>query len=266
MNCEEAHELITALVDQELSAPEQRALEAHLRECPGCSLVTEQEQEIKQAIRGRAKRLRAPAGLRRSILAHERTFPRTKVARPVFHRTRMVRRAALAAAWLIAVVLPVFLLQRPGSEPIATAALERYEALARSEIPPVDAEKPDELVARLVREASGHIHPMGYDLSAMGLQPAAGTLQKIHGREVLVVIYRGEGGTLFCYTFSGTEADAPGYAAKFFDPAKQMNFYAFSHGTVNAVLHREGELICILASEMPMQDLLELARSKARAS
>jgi hypothetical protein len=45
-----------------------------------------------------------------------------------------------------------------------------------------------------------------------------------------------------------------------------MNFYAFSRGNVNAVFHREGEVICILASEMPMDALLALARSKAKPS
>ena len=44
----------------------------------------------------------------------------------------------------------------------------------------------------------------------------------------------------------------------------QLFFYAFSQGKVNAVLHREGQIICILASEMPMDDLLALARSKAQ--
>jgi hypothetical protein len=45
-----------------------------------------------------------------------------------------------------------------------------------------------------------------------------------------------------------------------------MNFYAFSRGGVNAVLHREGEIICILASAMPMDELLALAKSKAKPS
>ena len=45
-----------------------------------------------------------------------------------------------------------------------------------------------------------------------------------------------------------------------------MNFYAFSHERVNAVLHREGEVICILASEIPMEKLLALAQSRAKPS
>jgi len=45
-----------------------------------------------------------------------------------------------------------------------------------------------------------------------------------------------------------------------------MDFYAFSRGGINAVLHREGRIICILASEMPMEKLLALAQSKAKQS
>jgi hypothetical protein len=54
--------------------------------------------------------------------------------------------------------------------------------------------------------------------------------------------------------------------ARFFDADKKMNFYAFSQGGMNAVLHREGDVICILVSEMSMDDLLALARSKAKPS
>jgi hypothetical protein len=107
---------------------------------------------------------------------------------------------------------------------------------------------------------------MGYDLTAMDLKPVAGVVREIEGRKVLVAIYEGKGGTLFCYTFLGSEADAPPNAARFFDAVKKMNFYAFSSGNVNAVFHREGEVICILASEMPMDALLALARSKAKPS
>ena len=125
-------------------------------------------------------------------------------------------------------------------------------------------ENADELVEQLTRTVGGHFHPMGYDLTAMDLRPVAGLVREIDGRKVLVAIYQGKGGTLFCYTFLGSEADAPPNAARFFDAAKKMNFYAFSRGGVNAVLHREGEVICILAAEMPMEELLALARSKAK--
>ena len=88
----------------------------------------------------------------------------------------------------------------------------------------------------------------------------------LQGRKILVAIYQGEGGSLLCYTLLGSEADAPANAARFFDPDMKMNFYAFSRAGINAVLHREGDVICILASEMPMDDLLALVKAKARPS
>jgi hypothetical protein len=175
-------------------------------------------------------------------------------------------RPALAAAVLLSIVLPAFFFFKAAKEPVATIALESYDLFRKGALSVHRTENPNEVVEQLTRAVGGHFHPMGYDLAAMQLQPVAGFVQEIQGRKILVAIYQGQGGTLFCYTFFGSEEDAPGNSARFYDTAKKINFYAFSRGGLNAVLHREGEIICILASEMPMDDLLALARSKARSS
>jgi len=270
MTCEQAQELITALVDEELLDAERSSLEAHLEGCDNCRRALTEERALKAAVRGAGDRIRAPAELRSKILADRRIFPEAK---------RLPRRwqdyiwpmphaaiPAVAVALLLAIALPLFVLLRTSSEPIAVAALESYDLFGRDELPVRRSETPDEIVAQLTRAVDGHFHPMGYDLSAMELRPVAGSVQEIDGRKVLVAIYQGKGGTLFCYTFLGSEADAPPNAARFFDAAKNMNFYAFSRGEVNAVLHREGQVICILAARMPMEQLLALAQSKAKSS
>jgi RNA polymerase sigma factor (sigma-70 family) len=73
--------------------------------------------------------------------------------------------------------------------------------------------------------------------------------------------------------WAGRPAENPGShillsaeCGQIFGHDKKMNFYAFCREAVNAVLHREGDVICILVSEMSMDDLLALARSKARPS
>jgi len=124
----------------------------------------------------------------------------------------------------------------------------------------------EEIKERLVRSVNGRFAPMGYDLSGMNLLPVGGMVQEVQGRKIQLVVYDGKGHSLTCYTFFGTEKDAPNHAAVFFDPKKKITFYSFSRGEVNAVFHREGELICILVSKMPMGDLLALARSKARST
>ena|SRR5688500_139948 len=268
MICEEAQELITALVDRELLDPERGSLESHLQQCPSCRLAVEEEQLLKQTIRGRAERMRAPGELRDRILSDRRILPEKSGTRWQDHLWPMphLARPALAAAVLLAIALPAFFFFRVSREPVAAAALESYDLFRKGALSVRRTENPDEIVEQLTRAVGGHFHPMGYDFTAMHLRPVAGLVREIQGRKILVAIYEGPGGTLFCYTFSGSEEDAPGNAARFYDATKKMNFYAFSRGGLNAVLHREGEIICVLASEMPMEELLALAKSKATPS
>ena len=40
-----------------------------------------------------------------------------------------------------------------------------------------------------------------------------------------------------------------------------MNYYTFTNGATNGVMHLVGERVCLLVSNMPMEQLLNLARS-----
>jgi anti-sigma factor RsiW len=270
MTCNEAQELITAWVDGELRDSERSSLETHLVECDGCRHSLEEERALKQTISSYRERIHAPAGLRRRIVSDRRIFPERKPSprgwRDYVRTPPLPVSAALAVVLLLAIALPTFVLLKSGSEPIAVAALETYDRFIEGQLPVRRTDDANEIVEQLTHAVGGHFHPMGYDLTAMGLRPVAGLVREIDGRKVLVAIYQGQGGTLFCYTFIGSEVDAPADAARFFDSQKKINFYAFSRGRVNAVFHREGEVICILASEMPMEKLLALAQSKAKPS
>jgi anti-sigma factor RsiW len=266
MTCEEAQELITALVDGELLEREHDALESHLKDCLRCQLAAEQERLLKQTIRGRAERITAPIALRDRILSDQRILPKKSGVRWRDYVLPRLAIPAFVASVLLVIGLPTFFLLKPASEPVSAAALETYDLFAKGDVSTQPTESPDAIVERLSRATGGRFHPMGYDLSTIQLRPVAGFVREIQGRKTLVVIYQGLGGTLLCYTFLGSEQDAPANSAKFVDPVKKLNFYAFSRGSANAVLHREGDVICILASEMPMDKLLELAQSKAKQS
>jgi len=100
----------------------------------------------------------------------------------------------------------------------------------------------------------------------MNLHLVGRLVQEIANRKVLVAVYKGQGSMLVCYTFLGSEEDAPAIAEIFFDAEKKMNFYQFFHAQTNAIMHREGRVMCILVSQMPMDQLLDIARSKAHVS
>jgi hypothetical protein len=270
MTCDEAQELITGLVDQELRDPEVSLLETHLNECARCRLVLAEERALKTKIRAIGDTVRAPARLRNRILSDQRIFPkairsRTSPLQSLWPTSHVPGRALLAAVVLI-VACTIFFRGDYMTRPVALAALDTYESFINGGLPVIKAQHAEEINEQLIRAVDGKFHPMGYDLGAMNLQPVAGAVREIRGRKILVAIYQGPGGSLLCYTFLGTETDTPPNAARFFDSTKKINFYAFSRGGVNAVLHREKDVICILASEMPMEKLLGLAKSGTNPS
>ena len=268
MTCDEAQELITALVDQELRDPERSAVENHLGQCSNCRRVEEEERAVKREIRAAGDRLRAPLHLRNRILSDQRIFSEKRRPGRVWPNYIWpgvhLRRLALAIAALLVLALPALYLFNQTSQPVAYTALESYVVFHKGNLPVIRANSAEEIKDHLARAVDERFEPMGYDLSAMNLRPVAGAVREWAGRKVLVAIYQGEGGFLLCYTFLASDSDPPPHAARFFDADKKMNFYAFSRGGVNAVLHREGDLTCILVSEMSMEDLLALARSKAK--
>ncbi len=270
MHCEEAQELITALVDNELSDTERNFIEGHLKDCPKCQFIYGQERTLKREIRMAGAGVSAPAGLREKILSDRRIFPERaespKRWKGLVWPPRAVLRPVFALAFLALLVLPALYLMRPTGEPISLAALESHEGIMAGTISFAKAKSQQEIKERLVRAVEGRFAPMGYDLSVMNLKAVGGMVQEIQGRKILVTIYEGKGPSLICYTFLGTEGDAPDNAAVVFDREKRINFYTFSRNGVNGVFHREGKVICILVSKMPMLDLLALARSKAQPS
>ena len=267
MKCEEAQELITGLVDNELGAAERVLIETHLKECPNCQLSYRNEMALKQQIRSAAASVTMPAHLReRLVVLSGQGSSEPKSERGgwipmgwlAFPRLRI---AFVAAALILLVPLLYF---QGAEQGISRSALETHQKIVEGQMVLVSSDDPAELNQQMIRAVGGRFAPMGYDLSMMKLQPAGGLVQEVGDRKVLITLYRGETAEVTCFTFLGTEKDAPIDADVFLDEEKSMNFYTFAYGGVNAVLHREGELICILVSRMPMPDLLAMARAKAK--
>ena len=86
-NCDEVRLEFSAWLDDELSAAERRAIEAHLAECPACQELFRQFQQVDEMYQDLAKS-EAPAeleaGIRKALTtepAHVTAFPRSRHAR-----------------------------------------------------------------------------------------------------------------------------------------------------------------------------------------
>ena len=270
MKCEEAQEFITALVDKQVSDEERSLIESHLKDCQSCQFSFEQERALKREISAAGARLHAPAELRRKILSDLRIFPGPERSSGSWTErifpAWLFARPALALALAVVLIPPILYFMRSPSEPISLAALEIQKKIIGGEISVQKTSNLDELRKWQIRAVDGEFAPMEYDLSSMNMLPAGGVVEEINGRKMLVTVYAGNGLSVTCFTFLGTEEDAPKIASVFFDREKKMKFYSFSKDGFNAVLHREGSIICILVSNMSGDQLLAMVRAKVQPS
>jgi anti-sigma factor RsiW len=270
MKCEEAQELITGLVDKELSGAEGFSIESHLKECFRCRATYERERNLKRAIREAVTQLGAPAELRSKILSDQSLFPAADDSGESWKQWLQsiwsLPRAALAFVLIVILMLPVFYWLRVPNEPFSLAALQIQQRITAGRVSLHKTANPAELRKWMVHAAGGRFAPMEYDLASMGVQPEGGLVEQIDGRKMLVTVYAGKDLSITCFTFLGTENDAPKDARIVFDRSKKIKFYTFSKQGFNAVLHREGDVICLLISKISMEKLLTIATAKSEST
>ena len=265
MRCEEMPELISALVDNELSSEELAAIRSHMAECLNCRALYEQECALKRQVRSTAAHVAAPAALRQKVqrLFNEQAPGKAAERKRTWQSWFALRalRPAFAVMLVVLALSPLVYRWWP-VENVSLAALATHEEIIAGRKVPARVSDPQELRKQLAQAVDGKFAPIALDLSMIHLYPVAGFMQKIDGREVLVTIYQGDGRTVTCFTFLGDEADAPRAAELFYDPAMRMNFYSFSRGDINGVMHRAGKVICLVVSKMAPAKLLALVRAK----
>ena len=266
MRCDEAQELITARVDNEAGAEERAAIDAHLQSCADCSRAYAQEQLLKRQVNLTARAVSAPAALGQSV---ERKNATALAAENNSLKRRFAGwfefpawRSGLVAGLLL-VIVASFLYTQRRADNLGVAALETHLSILSGKTDLIRSDNPATLRRELARAVGDRFQPVAFDLSMMQLYPVAGFVEKIGGRDVLVTVYQGVGPAITCFTFLGSEADAPEGAEKFYDADMRLNLYSFSRDGVNGILHREGGVICVLVSKMAPADLLALLRGKS---
>ncbi len=266
MQCDQAQELITAQLDNELGAAEQRALDAHLQSCEQCQHAYAAERRLKQQIQLARQEVTAPAALRREVeraIAGSRAVKEEKSASGFAAWFAFPSWRPALAALLLVIGGGFFYYNKPGQTDFASATIDGHRDLLSGKTALVRYGDANRLRQELARAVGGRFAPVAFDLSMMKLRPVSGFVQKIAGRDVLVTVYQGDGPAITCFTFLGSESDAPGGAERFYDADMKVNFYSFNRDGINAVMHREDNIICILVSKMAPADLLALLRGKS---
>jgi anti-sigma factor RsiW len=181
MTCQEFQLHRAAYVDGELGVDETLAAEAHVRECPRCRGLAEQERRFRLLLR-RQPRESAPPEFRARLLARGRQAARRRRRRAwLIAVTPMVAAAAL----LLAVLLPGFRVS-PSFIPDLVAAHIAYAEIER----PVEFASDDRgQVAAWFQDRAG-LRVVVPDYTPAGIRLVGGRIAEVRGRRAAYVLYK----------------------------------------------------------------------------
>ena len=259
MQCIEYRDLVAAHVDGQLS-PEQVALAlAHVAGCARCARELETQRAFKHSLRGRNLVRATPDALRRTVMARidadERARPRQAWWSAWW--SWPVARLALAGVVGVLLVAVAPLLLRSRSQPPAPALFDRVVADYRAaELEHVElsirTDDPMELREYYYKSGAFSFTNTVVDLEPLGFPLVGGAITELAGQKSTFSLYRGARGMILCHRIQAAGVELP--------PGGELvggdHFYTF--GGITVCVHREGDVLCFMASAMPHADFVRL--------
>lgn len=256
-------ETLLDLLDGRLDAAARAQAEAHLAGCPECRRELEGLRLVKQALARRSATAPLPPSLAAAVSSALDTEGAVGVA-PVRSRRVPFLRPALAGGLLLLLALGyASVLWRSRSLPAMPAAVARAYSDYRADRLALELRTKDPAELERFFAAQGVPFPTHvYDLGMMGFRLVGGRVHLLDDRTGALFAYEGPGGiALLCDMYLGRLADLPA-------PAETRE-----HGGIRFDVHRaegltmvfweEGDVVCVLVSEMPAEDVIQLAFAKA---
>lgn len=262
-------EQLVDFVDGRLDDAAAAGVRAHLASCAACRAVHDELRVAREAAATlRDDDIAMPADLLASVtraLDAETATP--AAAAPAIAPTQPSTRLRwpLWAGAAAAAVFLAFVLFGPRQAPLdlpAQAARDFGAVESRALAFAVQATE----AAALERYFAGSPGPRVrvIDLAMMNIVLEGGLRHTLDGRESALYSYRTPSGArLVCQMYEGRLADLPPPAEV--RDENGFRFQVYTRGAVTLVFWQEGDLVCVLASELPASEVIALAVAKAMA-
>lgn len=252
---------LSDLVDGRLGEAETAAVRAHLEQCAECRGVFEELRAAREAARALKGDVPMPADLLASVSrALDREDESERRAAPT--RVPMALRVLLQVAATVAFAL-LF-------DAVGTRPRDLPRELASIQLRVGSPALPLEIVSADVQAIERYFAEAGaprvrvIDLSMMGIVNEGAVRYLNDNRPFALMAYRTPSGTrLICQMYEGLLADLPPPAE-----TREQNgfrFQLYRRGALTLVFWQEGELVCVLGSELPSDEVMALAVAKAMA-
>jgi anti-sigma factor RsiW len=259
MKCNELRELITAMVDNEISGKEGELLSQHLRECKNCREILEAEKELKSRLSRIFKEKKVAEELKEEIsrMINERTttFPSLVVRR--FPRTLIAGISTAVLAVLLFYLVTIYY----SPQKLFPEKLLKYgegliidikKGTAKIEKP---TSEPKELEEYFKKHDKITFEVPVPDMNTEGYKLIGGGVESINSIAVAVTIYKNNGEIVLNLMFDGNGFEGAEFGEEI--EKSGMEFYVTSHHGVNCVAWWMGDELCIALSTLPQEKLIE---------
>ena len=258
-------------LDGRLDAERQAAVESHLAECARCRDDLDLLRAARDGVRAAQDDGRSLSGdlafeqRMRAALDREDSAAIAPPASVSRARRSVWPLLAAAVVGLVAVLFASRWMQSrvPTLPPDLVANAVGELAAARDGTLVLDrvTERPEELEAYFAR------NPIGFpvrvlDLAMMGWRVTGGRVHRIGGRPSALYVYRDGGDhVLVCQMFLARLLELPVGAEHF--ARGTIPFAVYDRNGITAVFWEEGNVLCVLVSDLPRDAVIALATAKA---
>lgn len=261
---------IQELLDNRLQAEMRLEVEQHLESCAECRQEMDALRWTKQFSRQHFAAEFEPAKLQASILAaldlEDRESEVGQVPRWMWWRQR---RAILAYGFVlvvgVALTLSYFILREPTQKPpeLQFKVAQDYRNYKAEKLPLMLQTPEVGKLEKFFADKGIAFQTRVFDLAMMNYSLVGGRVHKLVNRQSALFVYRGkEGQTLVCQMYPGKVTELLPIGA-ILRENKGIQFYIYSVDGVTVAFWQEGDVTCVLASDIATEEVIQLAFAKA---
>ena len=262
------------LADGRLDADARLRVEQHVRDCAECRRDLEAITAVKRAV-ARLPQVAVPLGfdakLAAALDAEVNAQPAATSGVGTSQRGRSATRASAQARsswtrWATPIAIAATLIvvgtlawwPRSTNLPSRAAADMADYTAGRLEMANVEGDA-SALNRYFAERVSFPVRV--FDLGMMGYTLVGGRVHNIGSHASALWIYRGSGGSLLCQMYRGSATELPAPAET--RTANGFTFLVYHEAGGTQVFWQEGAVVCVLASTLPAEDVIQLAIAKA---
>jgi anti-sigma factor RsiW len=254
---------IQDLLDNRLDAPTRAEVERHIEVCTECRHEFEALRWTKSFVAKQFAAKPAPPELRENILRAleaDATSARTIPLRPGFQMQKLKPIMAWAAALVALGILALILIPKHRTLPQVVARdFRSYQNQKLTlELNTPDVKKMEAFFDAQSLPFTPHV----YDLSAKNYPLVGGRVQYLQSLRTEWVAYRGPNNQdLVCQMYVGNVSELPVGSVEREHRGKKFHIYRVKGVTM--VFWQDRKIVCVLISDMPTENVVQLAFAKA---